>query len=102
MTGTQNLVDNLYDIPIYCHHPNPKSSITENNYIMPTMHGIQRTIERLPKPPHKYYPRAKVKSVKNNIFHINSISHTNLDKLILQSNIQNKHSQSLNVILHKQ
>ena len=90
MTGTRNHIDNVYDIPIYHSHPNPKSSITEDNTIMPTIHGIPRTIDRRQKHPIKYHPRTKVKSPRTNVFDINNISHANLDKLLRQSNIENK------------
>ena len=101
LTGTRNCVDNLYAIPIYHHHPNPKSSISEDNFIMPTIHGIQRKIASLPQTPFKHYHRARIKFIRKNVFNINNISDKHLNKMLLQSHIEHKQTQSLNVILHK-
>ena len=42
LTGTRNPNDGLYDVPIpyIAPHPNPKTSITENNFVMPKLHSI--------------------------------------------------------------
>ena len=40
MHGIRNWTDDLYDIPIYLAHPNPKTSITSNNFRFPKIHTL--------------------------------------------------------------
>ena len=40
MHGIRNRTDDLYDIPIYPAHPNPKTSITSNNFRFPKIHTL--------------------------------------------------------------
>ena len=42
LKGTRNIIDNLYDIPIYHSHPNPKTSISSDNYVQPQLHSIYK------------------------------------------------------------
>ena len=41
LTGKRNFRDGLYDIPIFYDHPNPKTFIQEQNFVLPTIHNIQ-------------------------------------------------------------
>ena len=66
------------------------------------VHGIQRTTECLLQTPFKHYPRARIKTIPKNIFNVNHISDKHLHKMLLQSHLEHKRTQSLNVILHRQ
>ena len=101
LQGNRNSTDSLYDIPIYSPHPNPKTYLHTNNYVMPPIHTIQH-----PSPSEK---TSKVrlqkvlphKKLRKNPFHINNISSNCLDSLLKEQTTKNK-QQKVNVILRKQ
>ena len=101
LKGKRNVRDNLYDIPIYQPHPNPKTTISSDNYLQPQLHSIYKKTALLKK---------QICSLKSGLisstpkkkqmpYHCNHISHKCLDTLIQTE----KHKdQKINVILRKQ
>ena len=75
LTGIRNTYDDLYDIPIYRTHPNPKYSITKNNFVMPDTHGIYHTVMNPKQYSNNWYVTSFVKRpATKNKCHVDNIS----------------------------
>ena len=96
--GHRNPIDSLYDIPIFS-HPNPKTTITKDNFVMPPLHSLRKfkTYTSQNKTI-KIYPPTPSKPTSNP-FHIQNISLARLDTLLQTTQQQ---EQRANVILRKQ
>ena len=102
LTGTRNTDDNLYDIPIFQDHPNPKTNITPDNFVMPPLTGIHNasSCQNTVKPSVHVATQPQVFSKKKHTtYDINHISPKCFTSVITPYIHQN---QKLNVILRKQ
>ena len=101
LSGKRNMRDGLYDVVIK-KHPNPKTSITPCNYVMPTIHNIYEckaspTTSMAAKT--KASPQRKI----TRPYHIDNIKSQQLSHLIALQKQQDTQKEShINVILQKQ
>lgn len=103
LQGYRNQNDGLWDIPVY-NHPNPKTSIQPDNYILPPSHNIYKydTINLLksdrPTKTYKHAPSFKTKRSKTHLNHSRAPEH--FDDIIKEFNV-GKTEDKVNIIIYK-
>ena len=107
LTGHRNRNDGLYDITFKSPHPNPKTSLTDNNFKMPCTYNIysNKATTTKSKQHNQYIKNKTTKKDNQNPYNVDTISTKRLEELIESYKTENTDhapEAKANVILQKQ